>query len=99
MPASYAGDVSLSGGTAESPSDIIEHRRKESGRDERRRAHGVSGRSRPLSAGPDDRIDGHTDGTEQNRKGWRTDPWHKHVDRWQRGLRLTRESGDPWHRR
>jgi hypothetical protein len=44
MSAAYAADVSLSGGRAESLPDTIEHRRKESGRDERRRAHGVSGR-------------------------------------------------------
>jgi hypothetical protein len=66
-PRPDAGDVALSGGTAESLPDTIEHRRKESGRDERRRAHGVSGRSRPLSAGPDDRIDGHgRNRTKQN---------------------------------
>ena len=48
-PPPNAGDVALSGGTAESLPDTMEHRRKESGRDERRTAHGVNGRSRPLT--------------------------------------------------
>jgi hypothetical protein len=80
MAAPYAGDVALNSGTAERLPDTIEHRRKETGGDERQRAHGVSGRSQPLSAGPEDRLDGHTEGTERNREGWRIDPWHKHVD-------------------
>jgi hypothetical protein len=42
MSAPYAGDVSLSGGTAESLPDTIEQRRKETGRDASGRAHGSS---------------------------------------------------------
>ena len=59
ISAPYAEDVWLSGGTTESLPDTIEHRRKETGRDERGRAHSISGCSRPLSPGPADRIDGH----------------------------------------
>ena len=47
ISAPYAGDVSLSGGTAESLPDTVEHRRKEPGRDERTES---TRRQRPLRA-------------------------------------------------